>query len=70
MMEAPLNEETALSWIADPDIDINLPDFYKWTALHKCCSWDKPTFLAALICHPNLSVRSPYTVNTNFVWTV
>jgi len=33
MLEAPLNEAHALKWIADPTIDVNGADYYKWTAL-------------------------------------
>lgn len=62
MMEAPLNEETALGWISDSDMDICSPDFYKWTPLHKCCAWDKPAFLEALLKHPSLTVRASVCV--------
>jgi len=35
LLEAPLDEEQALKWIAEEGMDINGADYLKWTAL--CC---------------------------------
>jgi len=54
LLEAPLNEELALKWIEEPDMDINGRDYYKLSALHKCAAWEKPIILEALLKKENI----------------
>jgi len=54
LLEAPLDEEQASSWLRDPEIDVNGYDYLKWTALHKCAAWEKPTVLRELLRHPKI----------------
>ncbi|PRP75028.1 ankyrin repeat protein [Planoprotostelium fungivorum] len=58
LLEAPLDEQAALTWIQDPNMDINGADYMRWTALHKVAAWEKPNVLRALLDHPDIRVDS------------
>lgn len=59
LMEAPLRDDDFLSWMNEPDVDINGRDMYKWTAMHKLAAWNKSNCLENLLQHELLSDFHP-----------
>eukprot|EP01118_Nematostelium_gracile_P009998 TRINITY_DN3397_c0_g1_i2.p1 TRINITY_DN3397_c0_g1~~TRINITY_DN3397_c0_g1_i2.p1 ORF type:complete len:377 (-),score=112.65 TRINITY_DN3397_c0_g1_i2:55-1185(-) len=57
LLEVPLNEEQAQKWIEDVNMDVNAPDYMKWSAIHKLSAWEKPDLLKTLLSRADINAN-------------
>lgn len=56
LIEAPLDNERFLQLLHNPEIDVNAPDYYGMTVLHKLVAWNKAELVAPFLAHRRADV--------------